>query len=158
MSGSVARGVHLPGGAGTAHACVVQVTDLLAWRAPDLTRALRNADPDGVLGDGPLAECDRVGDGRADNSGKHRRHGVNHQVITTPEGKVVWISHALPGRTHDRSNPRPDPSPHPAASSEPASGSASPHWPTWRRPAPTARSPYRPDAPPARISASVRGR
>ncbi|MEV5646602.1 IS256 family transposase [Streptomyces flaveolus] len=51
--------------------------------------------------DGTLAECDRVGDGRADYSRKHRRHGVNVQVITDPDGRLLWLSPALPGRTHD---------------------------------------------------------
>jgi hypothetical protein len=51
--------------------------------------------------DGTLAECDRLGDGRADYSAKHRRHGVNVQVITDPHGKVLWLSPALPGRCHD---------------------------------------------------------
>ena len=59
------------------------------------------ADPDFVLLDGTLAECDRVGDGRADYSHKHRRHGVNVQVVTDPDGRLLWISPALPGRTHD---------------------------------------------------------
>ncbi|WP_330290160.1 transposase family protein [Streptomyces sp. NBC_00576] len=86
---------------GTAHAYVHQVTDLLARVAPGLTRALRDADAEYVLIDGTLAECDQVGDGRADHSGKHRRHGANHQVITDPTGKLVWISGALPDRTHD---------------------------------------------------------
>lgn len=54
-----------------------------------------------VLLDGTLAECDRVGDSRADYSAKHRRHGVNVQVVTDPAGEVLWISPALPGRTHD---------------------------------------------------------
>ncbi|BFV61245.1 transposase family protein [Kitasatospora sp. CMC57] len=86
---------------GTAHAYVHAVTDLLARKAPGLTQALREADPEYVLIDGTLAECDRVGDGRADYSGKHRRHGVNLQVITGPTGRVVWVSRALPVRTHD---------------------------------------------------------
>ncbi|WP_030277189.1 IS5/IS1182 family transposase [Streptomyces sp. NRRL B-24484] len=86
---------------GTAHAYVHQVTDLLARKAPGLTRALRDADPEYVLVDGTLVECDRVGDSRADYSGKHHRHGVNLQVITVPTGGLVWISRALPGRTHD---------------------------------------------------------
>ncbi|MFE1318354.1 transposase family protein [Kitasatospora phosalacinea] len=86
---------------GTAHAYVHQVTDILARRAPGLTRALRETDAEYVLVDGTLAECDRVGDGRADYSGKHRRHGVNLQVITDPAGRLVWLSRALPGRTHD---------------------------------------------------------
>ncbi|MDH6701371.1 transposase family protein [Streptomyces griseoviridis] len=86
---------------GTAHAYVTTVTDLLAERAPGLLKTLREHDPDFVLLDGTLAECDRVGDSRADYSAKHRRHGVNVQVVTDPAGEVLWISAALPGRTHD---------------------------------------------------------
>ena len=62
---------------------------------------MRESDPDYVLLDGTLAECDRLGDGRADYSAKHRRHGVNVQVVTDPTGHVLWISPALPGRSHD---------------------------------------------------------
>ncbi|MFE3866162.1 transposase family protein [Streptomyces goshikiensis] len=90
---------------GTAHAYVRQVVALLARRAPGLTAALRGrgdtVKPAHVLVDGTLAECDRVGDGRADYSGKHRRHGVNLQVVTDPTGKILWVSRALPDRTHD---------------------------------------------------------
>lgn len=90
---------------GTAYAYVRQVVNLLARRAPGLTAALRDGQaakmPAYVLVDGTLAECDRAGDGRADYSGKHRRHGVNLQVITDPTGRILWISRALPGRTHD---------------------------------------------------------
>ncbi|MGW2587916.1 transposase family protein [Streptomyces virginiae] len=90
---------------GPAHAYVRQVVALLARLAPGLTAALRDrtntAPPAYVLVDGTLAECDRVGDARADYSGKHRRHGVNLQVITDPAGRILWISRALPGRTHD---------------------------------------------------------
>lgn len=42
-----------------------------------------------------------MGDGRADYSHKHRRHGVNVQVVTDPTGQILWISPALPGRYHD---------------------------------------------------------
>ncbi|GCB52040.1 mobile element protein [Streptomyces sp. NL15-2K] len=60
---------------GTAHAYTAAVVDLLADRAPGLLRALREAAPDYVLIGGTLAECDRVGDSRADFSHKQRRHG-----------------------------------------------------------------------------------
>jgi hypothetical protein len=73
----------------------------LAGLAPGLTAALRSAGARYVLLDGTLAECDRAGAGRADYSGKHRRHGVNLQVVTAPDGALVWISPALPGRMHD---------------------------------------------------------
>ncbi len=86
---------------GTAHAYTASVIDLLADRSPGLLKVLREADPEYVLLDGTLAECDRVGDGRADYSHKHRRHGVNVQVVTDPVGQVLWISPALPGRCHD---------------------------------------------------------
>ncbi|MFE6063381.1 transposase family protein [Streptomyces sp. NPDC056431] len=86
---------------GTVHAYVTAVTGLLADRAPGLLKTLRERDPEFVLLDGTLAECDRVGDSRADYSAKHRRHGVNVQVVTDPAGEVLWISPALPGRTHD---------------------------------------------------------
>ncbi|WP_399125615.1 transposase family protein [Streptomyces sp. ITFR-6] len=86
---------------GTAHAYVTSVTGLLADRAPGLLKTLRSHDPEFVLLDGTLAECDRVGDGKADYSAKHKRHGVNVQVVTDPAGEILWISPALPGRTHD---------------------------------------------------------
>lgn len=82
----------------TAHAYTRAVVDLLAERAPGPTKTLREHDPDFILLDGTLAECDRVGDGRADYS--HRRHGVNVQVVTDPCGRLLWLSPALPGRTH----------------------------------------------------------
>ncbi|MFF9504635.1 transposase family protein [Streptomyces sp. NPDC014656] len=85
---------------GTAHAYVKAVVQHPSGRAPGLLRVLRETDPDYVLLDGTLAECDRVGDSRADFSQKHRRHGVNVQVVADPAGKLLWISPALPGRTH----------------------------------------------------------
>ncbi|MFI1401132.1 transposase family protein [Streptomyces sp. NPDC020681] len=86
---------------GTAHAYVAALVGHLSRRAPGLLRALRESDPEYVLLDGTLAECDRVGDGRADFSHKHRRHGVNVQVVADPAGNLLWISPALSGRTHD---------------------------------------------------------
>lgn len=86
---------------GTAHAYVAAVVDMLADRTPGLLRALREADPDYVLLDGTLEECDRVGDSRANFSHKHRRHGVKVRVVTDPVGRLLWISPALPGRAHD---------------------------------------------------------
>jgi hypothetical protein len=86
---------------GTAHAYATAVVDLLADRAPGLLKTLRQEGPAFVLLDGTLAECDRVGDGRADHSAKHRRHGVNVQAVTDPAGELLWISPPLPGRTHD---------------------------------------------------------
>ncbi|MEV7738884.1 transposase family protein [Streptomyces sp. NPDC088921] len=86
---------------GTAHAYITAVISLLADRAPGLLKVLRETDPSYVLLDGTLTECDRVGDSRADYSHKHRRHGVNVQLVTDPAGRLLWISPALPGRAHD---------------------------------------------------------
>lgn len=80
---------------GTAHAYTAAVIDLLAARAPGLLKVLREHAPEYALLDGTLAECDRVGDGRADYSHKHRRHGVNVQVVTDPAVRVLWISCGL---------------------------------------------------------------
>ena len=34
-------------------------------------------------------------------SGKHRQHGMNLQVIATPDGDILWVSGPLPGAVHD---------------------------------------------------------
>jgi hypothetical protein len=113
---------------GTAHACRAAVVDLLADRTPGLLRALRETDPDHVLLDGTLAECDRVVDSRADFSHKHRRHGVNVRVVTDPSGQLLWTSPALPGRAHD--SPRAAPTGASGSASARASRS-SPTVPIW---------------------------
>jgi DDE superfamily endonuclease len=53
--------------------------------------------------DGTLIPIDRLGgnQNRRYFSGKHRRHGVNAQVIGDPHGRLMWISPALPGSIHD---------------------------------------------------------
>ncbi|MYY19345.1 hypothetical protein GT018_27705 [Streptomyces sp. SID4912] len=55
---------------------------------PGLLKILREHEAEYVLLDGTLAECDRVGDARAGYSHKHRRHGVNVQVVSDPIGQV----------------------------------------------------------------------
>jgi hypothetical protein len=44
---------------------------------------------------------DRVAADRPFYSGKHRRHGMNLQVISSPTGEIVWVSGPLPGAVHD---------------------------------------------------------
>lgn len=78
------------------------VIDLLAERAPGLLKVLRETAPDFALLDGTLAERDRVGDGRADYSHKHRRRSVNVQVVTADlayQGGGPPSSNADPCRT-----------------------------------------------------------
>lgn len=81
---------------GTAHAYTTAVISLLAERAPGLLKVLRETGLDYVLLDGTLAECDRAGDGRGDYSAKHRCHGVNVQLVTDPNGRLLWISPHCP--------------------------------------------------------------
>lgn len=82
---------------------------LLAARSLKLGQALRKARRDGVhylVLDGTLIRTDRVAADRPYFSGKHRVHGMNIQVIASPDGATLWTAGALPGRTHDLSAPR----------------------------------------------------
>lgn len=49
---------------GTAHAYTTAVINFLAGQTPGLLKVLREHEPEYVLLDGTLAECDRVGDGQ----------------------------------------------------------------------------------------------
>ncbi|GAA3687305.1 hypothetical protein GCM10022267_87720 [Lentzea roselyniae] len=51
--------------------------------------------------DGTLIPIDRIAADRPFYSGKHKTHGVNLQVIASPEGEILWVSGDLPGSTHD---------------------------------------------------------
>jgi hypothetical protein len=92
-------------GTATAWRYVNETTDLLAARAPKLRQAVRDAVKAGyayVVLDGTLIPVDRVAADRPFYSGKHRRHGMNVQVIASPDGSIVWVSGALPGAVHDK--------------------------------------------------------
>lgn len=43
-----------------------------------------------MLADGTPAEGDQVGNGQGDHSGKRRKHGVNIQAVTDPNGEPIW--------------------------------------------------------------------
>jgi hypothetical protein len=45
---------------------------------------------------------DRVAHDKPFYSGKHKRHGMNLQVIASPGGDVLWVSGALTGSVHDK--------------------------------------------------------
>ncbi|MFD3947912.1 transposase family protein [Streptomyces sp. NPDC058579] len=90
-------------GIGVATACryVNDTIEGLAAFAPSLTEALTSHHADSyLLLDGTVAETDRVATA-GHFSGKVRREGVNLQVITADEGKLLWLSLTLPGGTHD---------------------------------------------------------
>ena len=83
---------------------VNETVELLAQRAPKLRAALREAKRQGhayVIIDGTLIPIDRIAADRPFYSGKHKRHGVNLQVIASPDGTILWVSGQLPGSTHD---------------------------------------------------------
>ncbi|MEW2120664.1 transposase family protein [Streptomyces sp. NPDC005474] len=83
-----------------------ELITLLAAQAPRLDRALKKVTKRGgevVLIDGTLIPTQRR-TGRADRrnySGKHRHHGLHFLALTDENGRLVWISAARPGRTHD---------------------------------------------------------
>ena len=63
-----------------------------------------------VLIDGTLIRTQRR-TGRADRrnySGKHRSHGLHFLALTDEKGRLIWISAARPGRTHDNTAARHD--------------------------------------------------
>jgi hypothetical protein len=83
-----------------------ELISLLAARAPRLDRACKkNAKRGGevVLIDGTLIPTvRRTGAANRPNySGKHRRHGLHFLALTDENGRLIWISAARPGRTHD---------------------------------------------------------
>ncbi len=53
---------------------------------------------------------------RALYSGKHKKHGMNLQVIAGPDGDILWVSGALPGSVHDKKAERDAPRGSPSSS------------------------------------------
>jgi DDE superfamily endonuclease/Helix-turn-helix of DDE superfamily endonuclease len=92
-------------GTTTAWRYVNETVSLLAARAPKLRKAVRDAKKARhayVVVDGTLIPIDRVAADRPFYSGKHRRHGMNLQVIASPGGDILWVSGPLPGSVHDK--------------------------------------------------------
>src|SRR5579871_2715948 len=79
-------------GTATAWRYVHETVALLAARSPKLDTALRAAERAGhafVVIDGTLIPIDRVAADRPFYSGKHRKHGMNLQVIASPHGDIL---------------------------------------------------------------------
>jgi DDE superfamily endonuclease len=68
------------------------------WRK--LTCGQQAGHADAVI-DGTLIPIDHVAADRSFYSGKHHRHGMNLQVISAPDGEILWASGPLPGAVHD---------------------------------------------------------
>ena len=104
--GETFAGLAAGSGVGTATAWryAAETVALLAARPPELRRALAGTKQAGhayVVIDGTLIPINRVAADRPFYSGKHRRHGMNLQVISAPDGKIPWVSGPLPGAVHD---------------------------------------------------------
>ncbi|RKT54158.1 DDE superfamily endonuclease [Saccharothrix australiensis] len=91
-------------GVGLATVCrhIHEAVQPLAALAPDLADALKVASRKAhVILDGTLSRIDRIAADRPYYSGKHKRHGMNVQVLADPAGRLPWASPALPGSAHD---------------------------------------------------------
>lgn len=89
-------------GTTTAYRYISEAVNLLAALAPTLKQAVRAARAKAfVLLDGTLLPIDRIAADRPYYSGKHKKHGMNVQVLADPAGRLLWVSPALPGAVHD---------------------------------------------------------
>ncbi|MFD5513742.1 transposase family protein [Streptomyces sp. NPDC127051] len=89
-------------GTTTAYRYVAEAVGLLAALAPDLAAAMKTAARKAfVILDGTLLPVDRIAAGRPFYSGKHKKHGMNVQVLADPAGRLLRASPALPGAVHD---------------------------------------------------------
>lgn len=89
-------------GVATAYRYVTEAVEVLAAIGHGLSDAIRAARGKAfVILDGTLIAIDRTHHQRPYYSGKHKRHGVNVQLLADPAGRLIWASPALPGSTHD---------------------------------------------------------
>lgn len=89
-------------GTTTAYRYVTEAVEVLAPLAPTLAETVRAASMKAfVLLDGTLLPIDRIAADRPFYSGKHKKRGMNVQVIADPSGRLLWASPALPGAVHD---------------------------------------------------------
>ncbi|MFI2312605.1 transposase [Streptomyces sp. CB00072] len=89
-------------GMATVYRYIREAIEVLAALAPALAEAMETARTKAfVILDGTLLPIDRIAADGPYYSGKHKRHGMNVQVLTDPFGRLLWASPALPGSTHD---------------------------------------------------------
>ncbi|MFI2207692.1 transposase family protein [Streptomyces sp. NPDC020192] len=89
-------------GVATVYRYVAEAVEILATHASDLATAVRTAPRKAfVILDGALLPIDRIAADRPFYSGKHKKHGMNVQIIADPLGRLLWASPALPGAVHD---------------------------------------------------------
>lgn len=84
-------------GTTTAYRYVTEAVELLAALAPGLADAVGTASVKAyLLLDGTLLPIDRIAADRPFYSGKHKKHGMNVQVIADPSGQLLWASRLVP--------------------------------------------------------------
>ncbi|WP_435600763.1 transposase family protein [Streptomyces sp. C10-9-1] len=89
-------------GIATVYRYISEAVEVLAGLAPSLAEAMRTIREKAfVILDGTLLPIDRIAADTPYYSGKHKRHGMNVQVLTDPFGRLLWASPALPASTHD---------------------------------------------------------
>ncbi|MFJ9434919.1 transposase family protein [Streptomyces sp. NPDC101490] len=89
-------------GIATVFRYIREAIEVLAVVAPTLAEAMTTIREKAfVILDGTLLPIDRIAADTPYYSGKHKRHGMNVQVLTDPFGRLLWASPALPGSTHD---------------------------------------------------------
>ncbi|MFF1603455.1 transposase family protein [Streptomyces mirabilis] len=89
-------------GIATVYRYLREAVEVLSALAPSLEQAITTAAAKAfVILDGTLLPIDRIAADRPFYSGKHKKHGMNVQVITDPFGRLLWASPALPGAVHD---------------------------------------------------------
>ncbi|MFF8035166.1 transposase family protein [Streptomyces sp. NPDC016626] len=89
-------------GIATVYRSIREAVGVLAAIAPSLAGATRTIrEKKSVILDGTLLPSDRITADTPYYSGKHKRHGMNVQVLTDPFGRLLRASPALPGSTHD---------------------------------------------------------
>lgn len=89
-------------GIATVYRYIREAVEALAALAPSLAEAMKTIRTKAfVILDGTLMPIDRIATDTPYYSGKHKRHGMNVQILTGPFGRLLWASPALPGSTHD---------------------------------------------------------
>ena len=114
-----------------------EVIELLAARAPKLRQAVRGTKRAGhayVILDGTLVPIDRVARDKPFYSGKHKKHGMNLQVIASPDGDVL----GCPARCPDRCTTK-----KPSGSGECSTSWRKPAWSPLPTRATRAKTPYK---------------
>lgn len=87
-------------GIATVYRYIREAVEALDALAPSLDEAMTTIRAKAfVILDGTLLPIDRIAADAPYYSGKHKRHGMNVQVLTDPFGRLLWASPALPGST-----------------------------------------------------------